>query len=410
MSLTAKMTKKDNGQTVDESTLTKIPSETIKINGTTYSLKNYDFSRTNIIDPRPAVNYYAGNLWGRKTYQISNGSGSGSGKITVEETGEFYGYEQYWGSTEAQVINYIIESEKKNGEEMDIWGGNATVKLSTTTSKQVDFVENIPNQISFKGGYVQKQHNEGILEYSCKLPEFDKKGNATDTLIETKNTLKLESFPVQTRLIVPELNSIKGHWAENQFKLLYSLEVLNEKNINPQKYISRAEFASAVTAAAKDVPEDTLLKKKTTKTSKKSEENIISLFEDVTLGNPYFNQINAAAKRGLMEGVGNRKFSPNGNLTLADAVTVLIRALGFENLAPNPLPVTTFRDNDKIPVHAKKAVYVAQKIGLIEADSKGYLNPTKKLTKADTAKLLVKFIEYMQSGIRKDYRERIVNY
>jgi N-acetylmuramoyl-L-alanine amidase len=412
LTLSTKLTKKENGQIVEETTLTKVPAETLKIKNVTYTLKNYEFSRTNLIDSKPAINFYTGNIWGRKTYQFGAGTAAGIGKVTVEETGEFYGYDQYWGTTEAQVIDYMIQSEQKKGDVSDVWGGTASVKLSSTTSKQVDFVDNIPDQISFKGGYVQKQHNEGIMEYSCSLPEFDKNGVSTDNLLVRKDSIKLESFPVQTRLVVPNISQLRGHWAENQIKLLYSLEVFkgNSSNFKPDQLISRAEFASAILAAVREVPVDPVLVSKTGQIKKSKSIKPISLFNDVFTENTFFSSIDSVYKRGLMEGTGNNNFSPNGYVTVADALLVFINALGLDGLAPNPVPVTTFKDNDKIPSYAKSAVYVADKIGLVEADSKGYLNATQKLTKAKSAMLITKFIQYMQDDIRKDYREYIVNY
>jgi hypothetical protein len=88
-------------------------------------------------------------------------------------------------------------------------------------------------------------------------------------------------------------------------------------------------------------------------------------------------------------------------LTLAEAVTVFIRALGLETMAPKFGAVTTFRDNDDIPAYAKNAVRVAEQIGLVRGDEKGYLNPNSKLTNARAAALLNRFIDYMRDGIRK---------
>ena len=102
------LTKKANGQTVEETTLGKTAAEVIKIGSATYTLTNYDFTRSNLVDPKPGINYFAGNTWGKKTYMV--GAAPGTGTITVEGTGNFYGYDQYWGSTEVQTINYVINS------------------------------------------------------------------------------------------------------------------------------------------------------------------------------------------------------------------------------------------------------------------------------------------------------------
>jgi hypothetical protein len=214
---------------------------------------------------------------------------------------------------------------------------------------------------------------------------------------------------------VVDLNSIRGHWAENDIKLMYSLEVFkgDGQNIKPDQFITRAEFAYAIVQAAKEVPPDPALTSKLIRTTlargtKKT--IIVSPFNDVSVENMYFSQIDSACKRGLLVGKGKNLFEPNNGISVADAVTVFIRALGLETLAPTPQAVTNFRDNDLIPAHARNAVYVAEKIGLIQGDDKGYIKPSNLLTKANAANMLSKFISYIQDGIKKDYKERMVNY
>jgi len=41
------------------------------------------------------------------------------GEVTVEISGDYYGYNQIWGTVEAQVLNYVIESQKRSGEVLD---------------------------------------------------------------------------------------------------------------------------------------------------------------------------------------------------------------------------------------------------------------------------------------------------
>jgi N-acetylmuramoyl-L-alanine amidase len=417
LNLSTKLLQKDNGQKVEETGLVKA-TETIKIKSNTYTLKSYDFSQSHITDPRPAINYYAGDLWGKKTYQVGTGTGTAAagGTVTVEVTGNYYGYDEYWGSTETESLSYIIQGEQKKGEVVDKWGGTAGVNLSSSTTKQLKYTENKPTQISFSGGYVQTQYNNSILEYRSSLPEFDAKGVSTDRLITVKDSLKLETFPVQSRLQVPNLAHIRGHWAEDHVKTLFSLEVFkgDDTTFNPDQYMTRAEFITAVLQAAREVPPDPLFTNKTTARSsssaKKSTEKPVSSFSDVSVEDKYFSQIDAAYKRGLITGKGGSYFGPNDYLKVADALTVLINAVGLEKLAPAPEPVTNFKDNDAIPGYARKAVYAAQRIGLVKADARGYLKPNDKLTKGKASELLVSFINYMRDGIRKDYRERSISY
>jgi len=408
------LVEKDNGQVTEETYFQKDPYEVIKIDSATYTLKNYDFTRSVFVDQRPAVNFYSGDIWSKKTYQVGSGSSNG-GTVTVEGTGEFYGYDQYWGTAEAQIINYVISSEVTKNGAIDRWGGTAKVTLSSTTTKQLKYEDNKPELSSFGGGYRLEQYNESILEYSCKLPEFDSKGVSTDIIKSKSGSLKIETFPQSQRLPVPDLNHLKGHWAENDIRILYSLEIFkgDSTTFNPQQYITRAEFVSAIVEAVREVPKDSALEKQNTKVTtasrKKKEEEIVSPFSDVSTKSEYFTAVNTAYNRGIISGDGG-KFRPNDAISVADALVVFIRSLGLEGMAPNKYPVTTFKDNDLIPNYARQAVYVAQRIGLVKGDTKGYLNPNEKLTKARAAALISNFINYMREELKKEYTERIVNF
>lgn len=404
------LNKKENGQTIEETSLNS-KSEVIKIGSTTYTLRNYDFSRTDIIDSKPAVDYFAGNLWGRKTYQT--GTASSGGTVTVEMTGSFYGYNQYWGTTETQILNYMIQSEAVNNENVDRWGGTVNISLSSTTTKQIKYIQNEPEIISFEGGFVQTQYNNSVMQYTARMPEFDSQGMSTDRIVETKGSMKLESYPVNTRLVVPELGHLRGHWAENDIKMLFSLEIFkgDASSFNAKEIMTRAEFADAIVLAAREVPADPAFTTtaKTVKTGKNIEK-AVSPFVDVSTDNKYFENINNAYKRGMISGIGDDKFAPENYLSMADAITIIIRVLGLEGLAPENGAQTTFRDNDSIPKYARKSVYVAQRIGLVLGDERGYLKPGEFLTKDRAAVIINKFINYMRDDLKKDYRERIVNY
>ncbi|MEN6315749.1 MAG: S-layer homology domain-containing protein [Clostridiaceae bacterium] len=407
----------DNGQITETVSIpfSKPATETIKIGGTTYTLRRtngYDFARSSLIDPKPAVNYHAGSIWSKKIYQV--GAADDGNTVTVECTGDFYGYDQYWGNAESLLLDYTISSEKNGSSGADKWGGAASVAISSTSTEQLEYQENKPDQISFSGSYVQSRANTSILEYTCMLPEFDSKGISTDKVITYKDSLKLETFPVQKRL--PSMNTIniRGHWAEEDIKMMFGLEVFKGDGLSfkPDQYMTRAEFAAGMVQIAKEVPQDPALSARPTITASRTtaKKTVVSPFDDVSIENVFFTQINSAFDRGLLDGKGNDMFGPNEYISRADAIVTFIRALGFESLAPAPAAVTGFRDNDLIPDHARNAAYVAKKIGLLQGDGKGNMNPSKKLTKADCSAMFRDLITYLQDGIQKDYRERLVNY
>lgn len=411
LSFTTTVTKKDNGQIVEESSFARAPTENLRFGDTTYVLRSSDFTRSSLVDTKPAINYYAGNVWGKKVYQV--GTAANGGSVTIETTGNFYGYDQYWGNAEVEVLNYIIAGENNNNGKTDKWGGSASVSLSSNITRQLKYYKNQPDEISFEGGYVETQYNNNVLEYTSRLPEFDSKGVSTDRMVTKSGSLKIETFPVQRRLPSAALSSVRGHWAESDIRLMFGLEVFqgDGTGFRPDQYITRAEFTAAIVQAAKEVPADPALTTRVasrTQTNKK--QTPVSPFDDVSIDNTYFTQIEDAFNRGLITGKGQNLFGPNESLTVADALTIFVRALGLEALAPSPVAVTNFKDNDLIPASARNAAYVAERIGLIQGDDKGYLKPNEKLTKARAATMINRLISYMQSGIRADYRENIINY
>lgn len=404
----------ENGQVTESVSLTSA-SERIRIDGINYTVPNinyYQFTRSNLIDSRPAVNYHAGSIWSRKVYQV--GTANDGNTVTVECTGAFYGYDQYWGNAESLLLDYIISGEMNTADGIDIWGGTATVAISSTSTEQLEYFENRPNLISFSGSYVQSRTNSSVMEYTCMLPEFDSKGISTDRIVTYSDSLVIETFPVQRRLPTADLRNIRGHWAENDIRLMFSLEVFkgDSSNFYPDNYMTRAEFASAMAKVAREVPQDPTLVTRTVSASRRTtaKEIVVSPFDDVSIGNIYFIDIKNVFERGIMVGKGYDRFAPNEYITKAEATVAIIRALGFESLAPAPVAVTGFRDNDLIPEHARNAAYVAHKIGLIQSDSRGNMNPGKKLTKAEAAGMLNNLIKYLQEDIRKDYRDRLINY
>lgn len=395
---------KENGQTTETSTLTKRPTEIIKLGNATYTLTDYRFSRSGINDPKPAVLYNAGEYQLTKTYAID------SGTVTVEMTGTQYGFDQYWSSAKSAMVKLIISAAPGSSA---AWGGLAQVVVSAAAKKGFRYVENQPWQISFEGGYVEQNWEESVLEFNATMPEFDKNGNATEVMIDYQERLGLDTEPVNTRLMVPDLKHLKGHWAEEPVKILFSLEVIpgTGEKFNPAAYVKRSEFTAMVVRAVKEIPLDPdLVTRTTTATRSKSTTAEVSPFSDIVLGDPFYNEIKTAKEKGIIQGTGQAKFSPDRSITTAEAVTILIRALGLEGLAPMPYAVTPFVDNDEIPAYARNATAAAYRIGLVQGDNRGYFKPQENLTWERASALVYRLIRYMGEDLVKDYRERLLDY
>jgi N-acetylmuramoyl-L-alanine amidase len=316
--------------------------------------------------------------------------------------------------TETGEFDIVIESNQKTGDVFDEWGGTANISFSNSISRKIKYVDNEPEQISFRGGYIEMVNNNSILSYTAKLPEFDKDNVSTDNIIDYEDSAMIETFPSQRRLLVPDLSHIRGHWAEEDIKIMFSLEVfdMDEEVFNPSKYVTRGEFTKAFINAAKEVPDDPALAKttRTTNRNTETEEEQESIFPDVSKDNEFYESIESAYNREIIYGRYDGNFYPDDPITVAESVTIFIRTLGLENMAPNPTPVTIFKDHDEIPEYARPYIYVAYTIGLINGDTKGYLKPNDYISYSRFAAMLRRFIGYMNDGIKEDYRENIVNY
>lgn len=402
------ITPKDNGQKVEATQLTAA-KENIKIGNAVYTIgskDDYELTKSILNDNKPAVNYYSGEIMSKKRYRMGT---TGSDYVVVNSTTGYTGYDQYWSSAETQIIKQTIEQQRAGKAPVQV--GDISMEVSTTTKKELEYYENLPEQSSIAGGYVQTQANENILKYTADLSELDSKRNPTTKVVKHTDSLMLESFPTSTRMVSPNLNQIRGHASEENIALLFGLEAFkNPAAFDPQEYISRAEFVDAFLKVAPAVPLDPAFKPKKTsaRTSKKVE--IVSPFSDVAVSNPYFTSIEDATKRAIISGNGKSKFRPDELITVAEAVAIMVNALGLNGLAPNPVPVTGFRDNDKIPSYARGPMYVAERLGLISGDTKGYIYPDNKITKAGFSDMMRTYIDYMGKDLRKEYVEKLISY
>ena len=416
-------TEKDNGQTVTVTRLARDPSEKIVTGNGTYTLRRMDFTRTSLIDAKPAVNYYSGNTWYRKQYEVGGGTATSSSGdyLMVEATGQFYGFDEAWGSADVEDTDFVIEYSQSsastgNSGMRELWSGTANVRRSQSAITELRYIENEPEAISFRGGYLETRNNKNTLEFSARLPEFDAGGNATDRIKKYADDTQISTFPSTRRLVAPYLRQIAGHWSEEAVAKLFGLEILTTRpsEFIPDQTVTRSEFAAMLVAAAPPVPADPSVRQRggAAKAAGKGKASAAPApsFTDVPADREYFPQIEEAYARRLMNPIDKFEFRPDGKVTVADAAVTFIRALGLEAQASAHGAVTEFSDDDGIPGYARDALYVAQRIGLLRGDGAGRIYPLKELTRAEAAVMLDRFVEYMMGELRSDYSDRFMDY
>ncbi|MCX7772427.1 MAG: S-layer homology domain-containing protein, partial [Clostridia bacterium] len=256
---------------------------------------------------------------------------------------------------------------------------------------------------------------ESTLSYTAKFPEFDKNNAPTDVMKDYNGSQNLSTTPELSRLMVPDLKQLKGFWAEEPISILFGLEIIpgTGSSYKVGKYVTRREFVAMLVRAVKDIPRDpNVTTSKTTTTVKKTSSKTpeVSPFKDVKTTDIYYNEIKKAYTSGIIKGDGRSNFNPNAYITQAEAIKMLVSALGLENLAPSPNSTTPFADNDKIPSYYRNAASVAATLGLVEPDARGNFNPATSISNEKAADLLYRFIGYMGDDLVQDYRDRIMTF
>lgn len=396
--------------------------ETVTANGVTYQSdeRSNQWSQSTVYHAKPAATYFAGNWDGRKHYTI-NGN---QGRIIVETRGNRVGYDHQWSTIDTQTLIHYIDYEAENGNDTIRWQGTAQVQVSHNRTITPQYEVNIPTLISFRGAYRLTEQEENVLKYAFDLPRFNGDGTPARQRNLGTGSFTLDTNPTNQMLHIPEMRDIGGHYAEEAIRFLGSLNAFpaTVATFGPDLPVSRAEFARALTVALGYVNEATVQERRP---SFQRADRQQTLFTDVGPDHPYRTYIETAYNKGLMAGVdiehyiplgmaprpesANIQFRPDATITRAEAMTILVKALGFEHLAPLQQYGTGYIDDTAIPLWARNAAYLSRELGLVQ-DVAGYFQPHRELTKADTAILINDFIDYLRTQLRYDYRERVLNY
>ncbi len=391
----------DKGQAIGETILSRSATETIDIDEDTYRLVDYQFSKSDIIDKRPASDFYSGNIKGRKYYTI-NGN---EGKVIIDISGGNAGYENFWGITETQILDYFITYEREIeevDEDGDIdtknisWEGSVSVQVSDSLTKELRYSGNLANLSSFNGGYVKVTDREIVSNYDFSLPRNSRNMSLSKNMV-----------PRIERLIVPKFKDLGGHWAQSSIEKLYSLDVFDEESqfFTPNIPMTRSEFTRAIIKAC-DIR--ILMEEESPRRRTRNEPPEESPFSDVLVDDKDYAYIKEGVAKGVVNGAPDGRFNPQNSLTRAEAITIIIRALGFDNKAPTPGYYMSFDDDRKIPDWARDSIYVANEVGIIKGDNTNRVNPNKEMTRAEASTMLVRFLEFLEKDLQQDYRENII--
>ncbi len=359
--------------------------ETIALGEQTYTLdsdrSHYQLSISE--QNKPSVTYYAGDISSYAYYTLDEEV------ITVEQVGRIYGYTSAYSQTETHRIDVTV----KRGNEVYQY----QIRPSVTAQKDLIWNDNEPSLMSFSGNYREIMSNVSGFTY-----DVTNKPNSS-YLLEDSGYESLETPNTFEQLIPIEINSLKGHWAYSDIQKLYSLRVLegNPEFFIPNHAITRSDFVEMLVKTIKLEIEEVNTPKNT----------ISFLFPDVTSERDDYAVIMTAYKNGIIYGQEHTaQFYPDEVITREEALSIIMRSLGLDNIGYDNTVITPFTDDSEISSYAKNYIYTAHKIGLITPDSEGKINPSAPLTKAQAAALSIRLMDYMREDLYTDFVEGIVNY
>ena len=119
-------------------------------------------------------------------------------------------------------------------------------------------------------------------------------------------------------------------------------------------------------------------------------------FSDVDPEEYYAPYIKWAAERGIVKGMGENEFAPNGEISRQDLAVILHRYAKIMRVRlPSDADKIVFLDEEEISDYAVEAVGDMQRAGLINGKPDGVFAPKGQATRAEVAAIMHRFCEIM---------------
>ncbi len=386
--------------------------ESYTVKGDAYQLTSFQFANSQIVDEHPGITFESGNIFYKKVFHIGGDEKTASAKLIIEGTSVTdLSYSNFWSNLTTRIIDLKISHQPLAEGASDGWDGTATLKYSADKSTNFNYIKNDVQNISFRGGLLKVENSHNVLNYTYdfKNPEATKE-KPTSARLKGSDQLNAYSFEKSSRLPIPKYRDLGDHWSTNESFRMGSLEAFDTGiAFFPDIAIHRDEFARAIVNSIDHLAPESAKTRKS--------EAILMLrrnakqgpFVDVPRESPYYIYTKRVFDKGLMIGEGNGYFKPSQPLTRAEAITVMIRALGIQDIAPALDYDTGYSDDNQIPIWAKDAIYMAKQVGIVKGYPDNTIRPLNIMTRAETATMLSQFIDHLRQDITIDYREKLLN-
>lgn len=204
----------------------------------------------------------------------------------------------------------------------------------------------------------------------------DEKKEENDIVIEEKTEIE----NVKNVFTEDTFTDVKtDSWYYNSVKYVYENNLMSgtEKGFEPESEMTRAMLVTVLYRMANP------------------EENAYSHnFADVTSNQWYSEAVAWAASKGIVNGVNEKEFAPDRNITREQMAVIIYRFAKIQGYdVEGKADITRFSDSEKISDWALDALGWANNSGVINGLSENILSPESTSTRAQVATILMRFCE-----------------
>lgn len=172
----------------------------------------------------------------------------------------------------------------------------------------------------------------------------------------------------------------RDSWAREYIRFVYDNKIMTgdgDGNFRPDDYISREELVKTLFAAF-SIETD----------------NAVSEFKDVEPDSWSYPYISKAYEMTVVNGISDDLFAPKEKITRQDAVTLIYRLTKMTRSSHEFTTADiTFTDKDDVAEYASDALKALISMGVIGGYEDGSFKPEQKITRAETAKMIMTLLD-----------------
>ncbi|WP_052770234.1 S-layer homology domain-containing protein [Paenibacillus sp. IHB B 3415] len=175
---------------------------------------------------------------------------------------------------------------------------------------------------------------------------------------------------------------LAGHWAQADIELLANKLIVDGASgasFAPEQQVTRGE-AAALLVRSLGLHDNTSA----------------SPFADIPAEAWYAESIGMIQAAGIMDGFGKNVFRPEDFITREQLAVVMARALNFSGKLPQLSGIEVFTDRNSISAWASESVAILSQAGLIQGIPSGDFKPKEPATRAESAVMIRRLLQYLQ--------------